>query len=111
MFNVNECDLNVHNCDDSATCTDLPGSFSCACLPGFEGDGFICHDENECAGEENNCSVFATCSNVDGGFECNCKDGFEGDGVTCTDIDECCYGFRLTQILPVFAKSLSQRVH
>ena len=32
MFNVNECDLNVHNCDDNATCTNLPGSFSCACL-------------------------------------------------------------------------------
>ena len=29
-------------CDANAMCTELHGSFSCACNSGFSGDGFTC---------------------------------------------------------------------
>ena len=39
---VDECELGVHTCDSNASCTDTDGSFNCACIDGFEGDGFNC---------------------------------------------------------------------
>ena len=39
---INECDVEG-SCHDNANCTDVPGSFTCLCLPGYTGDGFnIC---------------------------------------------------------------------
>src|SRR6266567_2458059 len=43
------CALGTDNCSAHATCTDTPKGFSCACKPGFSGDGVICADEAECA--------------------------------------------------------------
>lgn len=37
---VNECTLNL--CHPAAICYNTPGSFSCQCQPGYEGDGFQC---------------------------------------------------------------------
>jgi len=34
-----ECTAGSHNCHAHATCTTLPGSFTCACNTGYEGDG------------------------------------------------------------------------
>lgn len=36
------CQTLLHNCDTFATCSSTPGSFGCACLPGFYGDGIAC---------------------------------------------------------------------
>ena len=33
---------NNGGCDDQAICTNTPGSFSCACKPGYSGDGLNC---------------------------------------------------------------------
>ncbi len=42
---VDECELKFDTCDPNAVCTDTPGGFSCACNPGFTGDGVLCLSE------------------------------------------------------------------
>ncbi|WP_437686100.1 FG-GAP-like repeat-containing protein [Sorangium sp. So ce176] len=86
---VNECALGTDNCDANAACTDTPGSFTCACNAGYEGDGVTCTDIDECALGTDDCDTNATCTDTPGAFTCACNAGYEGDGVTCTDIDEC----------------------
>ena len=39
---INECELDIDNCDQHATCTNTEGSYSCACSAGWTGDGFTC---------------------------------------------------------------------
>ena len=41
---INECVVGSDNCADepAATCTNLPGTFTCRCNPGWSGDGVIC---------------------------------------------------------------------
>eukprot|EP01116_Phalansterium_solitarium_P016435 TRINITY_DN3820_c0_g3_i1.p1 TRINITY_DN3820_c0_g3~~TRINITY_DN3820_c0_g3_i1.p1 ORF type:complete len:3104 (-),score=266.35 TRINITY_DN3820_c0_g3_i1:242-9553(-) len=39
---INECATNSGGCHEYATCTNLPGSYQCACLPGLLGDGYTC---------------------------------------------------------------------
>ena len=42
---VDECAGGTHTCSMNATCNDTDGSFSCVCMDGFEGDGFVCASE------------------------------------------------------------------
>ena len=42
MLDVNECRNGENNCHDNATCTNIPGSFTCKCKPGYSGDGLTC---------------------------------------------------------------------
>ena len=44
-IDINECNSNP--CDTNATCTDVPGSFICACNSGFSGDGSACQSKLE----------------------------------------------------------------
>jgi hypothetical protein len=88
---VDECATNKDNCDTNATCTNSPGSFSCACTAGYMGNGVACNDVDEC-GAAGACADHATCSNAAGTFSCACDAGFTGAGTagtTCTDVDEC----------------------
>ena len=39
---VDECTLSNDDCHDVATCTNTPGSFSCACNIGWTGNGTSC---------------------------------------------------------------------
>jgi hypothetical protein len=39
---LNECLVNNGGCSVNATCTNLPGSRTCACKPGYTGDGITC---------------------------------------------------------------------
>lgn len=40
FIDVDECILGTHDClADNATCTNTYGTYSCACNPGYEGDG------------------------------------------------------------------------
>ena len=39
---VDECMLNVDDCDDQAMCNNAPGSFSCSCNIGWTGNGTSC---------------------------------------------------------------------
>lgn len=42
---VNECARDLDNCSPFATCTNLQGSFSCACNEGYFGNGVTCEGE------------------------------------------------------------------
>jgi len=39
---IDECATGAAGCDADATCTIVPGSFSCSCNSGYDGDGQTC---------------------------------------------------------------------
>lgn len=41
-IDVDECADATHDCAELATCTNEPGTFTCACNPGYSGDGRTC---------------------------------------------------------------------
>ncbi|XP_043362768.1 adhesion G protein-coupled receptor E3-like isoform X4 [Dermochelys coriacea] len=98
------------DCGPHANCTNLPGSYSCSCIHGYETrsgkDKFTharentCQDIDECLGLTGvNCGPHANCTNVPGSYSCTCIHGYEpssgkakfmhATGDTCQDIDEC----------------------
>jgi hypothetical protein len=101
---LNECTSGAAKCSDKATCTNTPGSFTCTCNAGFEGDGKTCcgpgfkqssgtcQDIHECNEGLDDCADTADCANNTGGYTCKCKTGYSGDGKTCADVDECATG-------------------
>ncbi|KAF3831153.1 hypothetical protein GH733_002391 [Mirounga leonina] len=81
----NPCEDGSHSCAPAAQaqCIYHGGStFSCACLPGYTGNGHQCSDVDECS--ENRCHPLATCYNTPGSFSCRCHPGYHGDGLKCT---------------------------
>ena len=42
LLDINECELDIDNCDQQATCTNNHGSYSCACNNGWTGNGTSC---------------------------------------------------------------------
>ncbi|CAH0396981.1 unnamed protein product [Chilo suppressalis] len=90
LTDVNECDSSRGlrcSANPKVDCINLPGSFRCGqCPPGYEGDGFTCHDINECETILNGgCSPLVTCHNTIGSRICGpCPPGYQGDGATCT---------------------------
>ncbi len=90
---IDECaDPTLNTCSTHATCTNLPGTFDCTCIAGYEGDGFNCIDIDECATMTDECDPNATCANNEGSYSCTCNAYWQGPGITCTDIDECAAG-------------------
>ena len=41
-LDINECDTNMDNCHNNASCFNAEGSFRCHCKPGYIGNGTIC---------------------------------------------------------------------
>ena len=39
---IDECVVGSARCHETATCVNIPGSFSCVCGPGYTGDGIVC---------------------------------------------------------------------
>ena len=62
-----ECALETDNCDDNATCTDLPNLFSCECNDYYDGDGVACTFCNQTSSCGTDC-------NACGGDTTHCKD-------------------------------------
>ncbi|WP_338867742.1 EGF domain-containing protein [Myxococcus stipitatus] len=89
---INECTNGTATCSVNATCSNTQGSYTCACKPGYTGNGRTCNDINECTNGTATCSVNATCSNTQGSYTCACKPGYSGNGRTCNDINECTNG-------------------
>lgn len=48
VLEINECEENLDDCDANAICTNVAGSFVCACLAGYEGDGKNCTSKFYC---------------------------------------------------------------
>jgi hypothetical protein len=105
--NIDECIEVAEACDPNATCTDTPGSYTCACNDGYVGDGFECRPERfafsisqtingrevRCASVVNN-GTYTQCTNLTvggqyfpNGIECGPRWGFESSRYSDT------YGF------------------
>ena len=98
---VNECDLDLHNCHTEAFCTDDIDGFNCTCNAGYSGNGTYCESEetsilgaapfvhfltdaDECALGVDTCDEdHADCTDTVGSYVCTCHVGFRGDGETC----------------------------
>ncbi len=81
FIDVNECSTSP--CSVNALCTNLPGTYECACNTGYEGNGInSCTDINECSSADI-CDTQATCSNTPGSYTCQCNEYHVGDGATC----------------------------
>lgn len=42
LSDLDECELDTHDCHMNATCRNAKGSFACLCNVGFKGDGKQC---------------------------------------------------------------------
>jgi hypothetical protein len=76
-------------CDPKAACHKTgPGTFVCACLPGYEGNGFSCSELDPC--KSNPCDVHANCRKLGPNkAQCTCEDGYVGNGYSCKEFDPC----------------------
>jgi hypothetical protein len=84
---INECTTSAHNCDANADCSNTDGSFTCACKPGYEGDGVACAEIDECARGLSDCDpIGGTCTNTPGGWTCGCKAGYDSNNTACTGV-------------------------
>ena len=42
VLDINECSSNSYSCDVNGVCNNTGGSYTCACKPGYSGDGKNC---------------------------------------------------------------------
>ncbi|XP_044850507.1 adhesion G protein-coupled receptor E5-like [Mauremys mutica] len=84
---IDECQgLNPPDCGPHANCTNVPGSYSCSCIDGYEPSAgkakFInaseksCQDIDECQRNATICEPHGNCINMPGSYMCKCSWGF-----------------------------------
>ncbi|KAG8138247.1 hypothetical protein E2320_004156 [Naja naja] len=88
---VMPCGPFLQLCDVHADCILSNGTMSCACKPGFEGDGIICSEVDPCAHiNPHRCDANAECIKTGPGtHECVCQPGWTGNGRDCSEINNC----------------------
>ncbi|KFO29717.1 nidogen-2 [Fukomys damarensis] len=75
---VSPCYDGSHTCDAAARCHPGTGvDYTCACAPGYQGDGRSCLDVNECATGYHHCGPNAVCINLPGSYRCECPSSYE----------------------------------
>ena len=85
---IDECEINIHECSFDADCINTSGSYECNCKPGFMKNGEYCDDINECE-NRNACGLLfngkMNCENNLGSYTCTplCNEGFELNGNQC----------------------------
>ncbi|XP_077540888.1 fibrillin-2-like [Haemaphysalis longicornis] len=92
-IDINECDLNTHNCQGNQTCVNRNGGFDCKCPSGYRLNSLKeCVDIDECTSFPRRvCRGQSECVNTPGSYFCECKEGFKMgyDAHTCIDVNEC----------------------
>ncbi|XP_043388628.1 adhesion G protein-coupled receptor E5 isoform X32 [Chelonia mydas] len=84
---IDECrGLSPADCGPHANCTNVPGSYSCSCIHGYEpssgnasfthASGDTCQDIDECRKTPDICGPRATCINTKGSYRCECRAGY-----------------------------------
>jgi len=81
-------------CDPHALCLKENGDFTCSCISGFRGNGYVCEDIDECDEMLLQCPLNYECINTVGTARCSCPAGFAkvGKRSQCKDINECKLG-------------------
>ena len=71
---IDECIEGTNGC--AQTCTNMIGSYSCSCGPGYllTDDSHTCMDIDECAEDTDGCNQ--TCVNTVGSYTCSCDSGY-----------------------------------
>ncbi|CAD5233599.1 unnamed protein product [Bursaphelenchus xylophilus] len=80
-FDVNECELELHNCSKVAKCTDLPFGYSCSCPDGYI-DGNLNLPGRQCAALLcDECNGHGDCitDHLSGNVYCQCSGGYSGE--------------------------------
>ncbi|XP_048727710.2 uncharacterized protein LOC125645867 [Ostrea edulis] len=84
---IPECTEKPDTCGLNAICSELPGSYSCSCMTGYQmTTNNDCQNVDECNIQQHNCHPNAHCNDTVGHFLCACKSGFSGNGTFCTAI-------------------------
>nr|XP_023691796.1 fibulin-5 [Paramormyrops kingsleyae] len=84
---IDECEVNSHQCNPTQVCINTAGGYTCSCTEGYWLIGGQCQDIDEC--RYGYCQQL--CANMPGSYSCSCNIGFvlNPDGRTCQDVDEC----------------------
>ncbi|KAM4624721.1 fibulin-5 isoform 2-T2 [Polymixia lowei] len=84
---IDECELNSHQCNPTQLCINTAGGYTCSCTEGYWLVAGQCQDIDEC--RYGYCQQL--CANVAGSYSCSCNPGFilNTDSRTCQDVDEC----------------------
>ncbi|XP_051960838.1 EGF-containing fibulin-like extracellular matrix protein 2 [Xyrauchen texanus] len=92
---IDECELNQHDCQPSQQCMNTLGTYTCQCPDGYSKIGIECVDIDEC--RYRYCQH--RCVNVPGSFSCECEPGFQlaGNNRSCVDVNECEMGAHCQQ--------------
>ncbi|CAI8054869.1 Fibrillin-1, partial [Geodia barretti] len=82
---VDECDLELHNCHTLAYCVNVEDGFTCTCKSGYTGDGLDCENVDECTLGTDTCDTeHADCIDSEGSYSCTCHTGYTGNGEICS---------------------------